>query len=137
MTDPSATQGAIHGAVHWNELNSWDVEAAKARYGAAFGWRFEPMPLPDGRTYWLAKRGDALTAGVFPLFSPAYDDVPEHWLTYFAVDDPDAAAAVFADDGGAVLRAPFDVPGIGRMAVVRDAKGAVLALMKPAPQAGG
>jgi predicted enzyme related to lactoylglutathione lyase len=44
-----------HGHFHWNELMTRNPEQAKSFYGAAIGWTFEPMPMPDG-TYWVAKR---------------------------------------------------------------------------------
>ena len=34
--------------------------------------------------------------------------------------------------GGAVLRAPFDVPGVGRICIITDPGGARLGLMTPA-----
>ena len=47
-----------------------DVEGAKAFYGAALGWTFAPMPMPDG-TYWLVMAsGEAPVAGLFDQFMP-------------------------------------------------------------------
>ncbi len=41
------------------------------------------------------------------------EDVPPHWLTWFAVDDTDTAAAAVASLGGRVMVAPADSP-VGR-----------------------
>jgi predicted enzyme related to lactoylglutathione lyase len=88
----------------------------------------------EGGTYLVAKRGDAMVAGIFDMALgglPA--TMPSHWLTYFAVDDVDASARQVAASGGAVLRAPWDVPGVGRFAIIRDAAGAGLGLITPTP----
>lgn len=47
-----------------------------------------------------------------------------NWL----VDSVDAAAAVFVENGGRVLAAPFDIP-VGRVGVVADPFGNVLVLV--------
>jgi hypothetical protein len=55
--------------------------------------------------------------------------VIDHFSVY--VDDVDAAAAKVAGAGGAVLQDCFDVPNVGRIAVVQDPGGAVIGLMTP------
>ena len=57
------------------------------------------------------------------------DDVPSHWMVYFAVADADASAARVAGLGGAVSAPPFDLPLVGRLAVVQDPDGAVFTVM--------
>jgi len=78
-----------HGHFHWNELVTRDVEKAKKFYGSTVGWTFDGMPMPDG-TYWVAKMGDQPVGGLFPIAGPQWDGVPEHWMSYLAVDDVDA-----------------------------------------------
>jgi hypothetical protein len=62
------------------------------------------------------------------------------WLGYIGVDDVDAVADRIAKAGGAIHRAPEDIPGVGRFAVVADPQGAAFMLLKgatagPPPQA--
>ena len=45
-------------------------------------------------------------------------------MTIFAVADCDAAAAQAAELGGSVVAEPFDIPTVGRFAVLRDPVGA-------------
>ena len=120
-----------HGIFVWNELNSHDVEAAKAFYAATLGWSFEPMPMESGEAYWIITLGAARIGGIFPLTGPEFANVPVHWLPYIAVDDIDARVAKIAAAGGSVLRAPFDVPGVGRIGIVRDAEGGTMGWMTP------
>ena len=55
--------------------------------------------------------------GIMPPQEPG---IPPHWNVYFNVDDADRAAARASELGGRQVVAPFDVPGIGRMAVLTD-----------------
>ena len=121
-----------HGTFYWNELNTRDAERAKRFYGDLIGWTFEAMAMDDG-TYWVAKLGDRPVGGVFSIAGPEFDGIPEHWMSYLAVDDVDARVAGVAAAGGMVLRAPWDVPGVGRIAIVRDPGGAVSGWITPVP----
>lgn len=116
----------MHGRIIWTELNTRDVEKAKVFYGAAFGWTFKAMPMGDGATYWLAlaEGADQATAGMFVMSGDYFDGVPDHWLTYFGVDDIDERLARLPELGGQILRPIFNVPGVGRIAIVRGGTGA-------------
>jgi uncharacterized protein len=120
-----------HGHFHWNELMVHDVEQAKKFYGATVGWTFEAMPIPDG-TYWVAKMGDKEVAGLFPLIGPEFSSMPEGWMPYLAVDDVDARLKKATAAGGKVCREPFDVPGVGRIAILQEPGGAMIGWMTPA-----
>ena len=50
------------------------------------------------------------------------------WVAYVEVDDVDHTADLAVRLGGGILRAPFDVPGVGRNALLRDPKGAVIGI---------
>ena len=120
---------AQHGCFVWNELNTRDPEAAKQFYGAVFGWTFDSMPMPEGGTYWVGRVGETAAAGLFTMSGPHFEGVPEHWLAYVEVDDVDKRVVEVAAKGGTVLRAPWAVPGVGRIAIIKDAGGAPLGVM--------
>ena len=82
-----------HGSFHWNELMTHDVARAEAFYAGTIGWTFEPMPMPGGGTYWIAKAGDKPAGGLFAMDCPDLKDLPEQWVPYLAVDDIDARLA--------------------------------------------
>ncbi len=120
-----------HGTVHWTELNTHDVEAAKAYYAKVCGWSFDEMPMDEG-AYYVAMKGEEMVAGLFDLaLMPEMKDLPSHWLTYLAVDDVDASATDTEAMGGTIIRAPWDVDGVGRVAIVSDPSGAAFGLMTP------
>jgi len=120
-----------HGHFHWNELMTRNPEQAKSFYGATVGWTFEAMPMPDG-TYWVAKLGDDAVAGIFPLSSPQFDGVPEQWMAYLAVDNVDQRVNKATAAGAELMRPLFDVPGVGRIAILREPGGAGIGWMTPA-----
>jgi predicted enzyme related to lactoylglutathione lyase len=108
-----------------------DAEKAKAFYGQTLGWTFDPMPMPDG-TYWVAKMGDNYIGGIFPLTGPQFDGVPEGWMSYIAVDDVDARTKKAEAAGATLMRPIFDVPDVGRIAILREPGGAGIGWMTPA-----
>jgi len=120
-----------HGHFYWNELLTRDAEKAKAFYGAVIGWTFEAMPTGDG-TYWVAKMGNTPVGGIFPLTSPQFDKVPEAWMSYLAVDDVDARVKKAQERGAKLMRPIFDVPGVGRIAILTEPGGAGIGWMTPA-----
>jgi uncharacterized protein len=120
-----------HGGFYWNELMTHDVERAKAFYGRALDWSFEAKPM-DGFTYWLVKAGDQMAGGMIEMNGPDFDGIPEHWMAYVAVDDVDARLRRAVAAGATALREPFDIPGVGRIAILRDAAGAVIGFITPA-----
>ena len=127
---------ADHGTFYWNELMTRAPDKAKAFYAETLGWAFDAMPMPGGGTYWVCMQGDRPAGGVFEMSDPMFDGAPEQWFAYIAVDDVDARCAKVQAAGGVVARPPWDVPGVGRIAVVRDANGAAIGLMTPAPMPG-
>ena len=126
---------AEHGVFYWNELMTRDTEKAKKFYGQTLGWTFADMPMEDG-TYVVANLGDKPVAGIFPMSGPQFEGVPEHWFSYIAVDDVDERLGLAKAHGGEIVRPPFDVPGVGRIAILKDVNGAAQGWMTPAETAG-
>jgi predicted enzyme related to lactoylglutathione lyase len=123
---------AAHGTFVWFELNTDDVAKAKAFYGKALGWTFSDMSMGGGPPYTIIHSGETMVGGIVSGMAPA--GAPPHWFDYIEVDDVDRRAQSFAAAGGAVLRAPFDIPQVGRIAIVQDSSGAVMGIMTSAAQ---
>lgn len=120
-----------HGAFHWNELITKDVDGAKKFYTEVLGWTTEEFPMPTG-DYTVVKSGDTPVGGIFDMAqTEAPDGTPSHWAAYVAVDDVDAACAKVTAAGGQVMMPPFDVPEVGRIAMIFDNTGALLGLITP------
>ena len=98
------------GALNWNELQTRDVEGAKAFGEAVFGWKPEDQDF-GGMTYTLFNVGDTGVAGAMRTPSEVPDEVPAFWLSYFTVEDCDAAVAKVQELGGRVFGAPHTPRG--------------------------
>ena len=114
---------ATNGSFYWNELMTRDAEAAKKFYGATLGWTFEAMERGRGApTYWVAKVGENRSPASITI--DANDqETSEGWFAYVAVNDLSGALARASSEGGEVMREPWDVPGVGRIAIVNDNAG--------------
>jgi predicted enzyme related to lactoylglutathione lyase len=80
--------------------------------------------------------GEAPVCGMMELCGEAREKgARPGWIGYVAVEDVDASAEEVVRQGGAVYRAPSDIPGIGRFAIVADPQGAPIALFRGASAA--
>lgn len=120
------------GAMSWNEAARRDLDGARSFYGEVFGWGTESVDMPGG-PYTSWKVGDRAVAGMMGIREEWGPDVPPHWMTYFAVEDPDAVAARAKELGGRVMAEPFDTPA-GRMAVLGDRAGAAFSVIALNPE---
>jgi uncharacterized protein len=126
-----ATLVSETGAVIWNELTTDKPDLALAFYEAAVGLNHSTVEMAPGQNYRLLKAGGTDVGG---CMEPQMPGVPNHWHVYFAVDDADVAASKAAGEGGQVLVEPFDIPSVGRSAVLSDPQGAVFSVLTPAAQ---
>lgn len=124
----------FHGRFIWYELMTPDVAGAKRFYGDLVGWTAQDMPMPDMTYTVLQTDGNNVAGAMQMMEGAAAQGIPPNWTGYVAVDDCDAAAAKVKTLGGSVMREPDDIPGIGRVAVIADPGGAVIAIMTPLPQ---
>ena len=117
------------GALSWNELNTRDPEAAKAFYGAVFGWNFEENDMGEMGTYTTLKLGDGMVGGMLNMTERGVpEQVPAHWQVYFSVENTDAAVAKAEEKGGSVMVPPMEVPA-GRFSILVDPHGASFAVI--------
>jgi predicted enzyme related to lactoylglutathione lyase len=116
------------GAFCWNELATRDVDAAKRFYGAVFGWDAETNAYGE-TSYTEWKLGGRSIGGMIQMNEQWPEDVPPHWMVYFATDDVDAATRRVEELGGKVSVPPTDTPA-GRFTVVNDPHGAVFSIIE-------
>lgn len=115
----------------WYELMTHDVRAAEAFYTAVVGWSAEPFGGTD-HSYVVMKVGEIGVGGLMAI-SPeaAAAGLEPAWVGYIHAADVDAATESVRLAGGAVHRAPADIPGVGRFSVVADPQGAMFMLLSP------
>jgi len=122
-----------HGRFIWYELITTDPDGAKRFYDDVVGWTHQDMAFGDMTYTVVSANGDGV-GGLMQIPAEAKAmGAPPSWSGYVCVDDCDAAAAQIKSLGGSVIRAPDDIPDIGRFAVVADPHGAVFEIMTPLP----
>ncbi len=83
---------------------------------------------PDG-VYTMLKLDGKDVGGLYKLMPDMVaQGIPPHWISYVAVTSADESAEKAKAAGATLLKEPFDVFTMGRMAVVQDPTGAVFAL---------
>ena len=121
----------------WYELLTSDIAGAKRFYDAVVGWNIQDKSdFPND--YRMIGRSDGKFAGGAMQLS---EESKEHgarpcWLGYILVPDVDASVASISAEGGQVHMPAFDIPGVGRVAMVTDPQGAPFYIMKPQPPGG-
>jgi predicted enzyme related to lactoylglutathione lyase len=107
-----------------------DAKAGEAFYRDVVGWGAQDAGMP-GVDYTLLTVGSTPSAGLMTIPPEACAmGAKPGWIGYVGVESVDAAAAKVKDLGGSVHKAPTDIPGVGRFAVVADPHGATFALFK-------
>lgn len=105
------------GTFSWVDLVTRDANAAKQFYGALLGWSFDDLPGLS-----MARLNGQAVAAIIPRGNER-----AYWNIYVAVDDIEATTRKAAASGGKVIEEPFEIPGAGRTAVVKDPSGAAIA----------
>jgi uncharacterized protein len=119
----------VPGALTWNELTTRDVEGSAAFYGAVFGWVARESSL-NGMDYIVWEHEGRPVAGLQAMDGDEWpDDLPPHWMIYFAVTDCDESAAYTQSLGGRIVRPPTTLP-IGRYAVMADPQGGTFSILQ-------
>ena len=117
------------GRFVWHELLTTDPKAAGAFFSKIIGWKTQPWGT-DG-SYTLFVSGSRQLAGLMVLPEDAKQmGAPPNWLTYVGTTDVDETARLATSLGARVLKAPEDIPGAGRFAVLQDPQGATFGIYK-------
>ncbi len=115
------------GATAWHQVNTRDPEKASEFYRAVFGWDYERVDT-GGADYWEWRLDGKSVGGMFRMGDDFPEEVPAHWIVYFAVEDADATTAKAKDAGAQVRAEPFDNEA-GRFAILTDPHGAAFAVI--------
>jgi predicted enzyme related to lactoylglutathione lyase len=115
----------------WYELLTSDHAAAFTFYSRVLGWTVAKTPFASPE-YTIASAGPFNVGGLMTLPTDACAaGARPCWMAYLGVADVEATIAHVVDAGGSVTRAPSDIPGVGRWAMLADPQGAMFIVMKP------
>ncbi|RDG40049.1 VOC family protein [Streptomyces corynorhini] len=126
----TAVAGA-HGTPVWNELITRETSTVGKFYEALFGYDVEATVSADFDFVTLRLEGRPV-ASLHGRGRALGRDLGSHWMTYFEVDDTDAAARLVTELGGHVIQSPRE-GATGRHATVADPEGAVFSVVQSDP----
>ncbi|MGE7207112.1 VOC family protein [Sphingomonas sp. NPDC019816] len=113
----------------WYELLADDVAAAQQFYTAVLGWQACDSGIA-GIDYRIVATTEGEAIGGL-MQRPAGSPGGPVWMGYLPVVDVDESLGAIVEDGGSVLMPAWTIPGVGRMALVRDPLGAPFYIMAP------
>lgn len=124
-----ARDGYANGVPSWVDLGTTDMDAAKAFYGAIFGWEAEDMPNDMSMPYAMFRKNGKAVAGLGPITpDQAEAGMPPFWGSYVNVDSIEDTLAKATAAGGSVVMPALDIMDTGRMAFIADPTGAAIGL---------
>jgi uncharacterized protein len=106
------------------ELNTTDVDKAKAFYGKLFEWTLEDVPMGDF-VYTMIKVGKGTGGGMMKQLIPG---APSSWLAYVEVADIKASTQKAKSLGANIMKDVTEVMGMGWLTILTDPTGAMLGL---------
>jgi predicted enzyme related to lactoylglutathione lyase len=118
------------GTIVWYELLTSDPKGAIAFYTDVVGWKTEPFKgAGDDYLMWTGSQGPVGGVTQLPEMAKQHG-APPYWQANIQVPNVDDAVAKVKARGGKVFVVE-DVPTVGRLAVIADPQGAVIALFTP------
>jgi predicted enzyme related to lactoylglutathione lyase len=127
-----AFQSHQPGTFSWVDLATIGAEGAKTFYTGLFGWEAEDTPAGPDLVYTMLKLEGRPVAGLYEMNPEQKNQgVPPHWMSYVTVENADAVAEKAKGLQGNIIAEPFDVSDFGRMALIQDPTGAILAVWQP------
>lgn len=117
------------GTLCWSELRTRAAPHWQNFYTGLFGWSTNDVPIGEDQSYTMVCVGDKTVAAMCTMdeWLPA-NGLSPFWLNYFAVVSVDDTTEKAHTLGAEIVNAPFDVFDAGRMAVLRDPVGTMVAL---------
>ena len=123
-----------HGDFCWTEIACTDLSKCKPFYENVFGWNFKESKSTGDEMQYLefSSSGEVYPDGALYEMKPEMFGghmPPAHIALYVAVDDVDAAVGKAKGLGATVSFGPYDIPNVGRFAVITDPTGANISMI--------
>ena len=114
------------GSIGWRDLTVENADELRDFYSAVTGWTVEETSMGDYNDYTMMDANGEAVGGVCHGRGENAD-LPPQWLMYVVVADLATSLAEATRRGGEIVAPPRGLMG-GKMAVVKDPAGAVIAL---------
>src|ERR1700761_3349998 len=116
----------------WYEYMGDDLPGAVEFYRKVVGWDIAENNMA-GFPYQIASVGGFGVAGMLKTPDDAKAmNAPSCWTGYVYVEDVDKGVAKLEAGGGKNFKGPFDIPHVGRFAIVADSQGTMFAVFRDA-----
>jgi predicted enzyme related to lactoylglutathione lyase len=115
----------IPNTLTWNELQTHDIEGAKAFYAAVFGWTY----TEDESGYVVCYVDGRHQAGMMQI-QESWGEVPPNWSIYFLVDGIEAKVEKVQELGGNVLVPTTQAGEMGKFSVIQDPQGGIFSVIE-------
>ncbi|WP_415400763.1 VOC family protein [Tateyamaria sp. SN3-11] len=118
------------GQINWHDLFTSNRDSSMEFYGHVANWTYQVERATDfvwgcgKKNFILTLSGDE--AGARLAETPSSQE--NGWIAYVEVPDVDAVVKRVDRLGGKIIRKPFEVPGVGRNALVLDLLAALFEL---------
>jgi predicted enzyme related to lactoylglutathione lyase len=127
--------GIPTGRIVWFDYLCNEPAAAQKFYAAVLGWSTQTYTMP-GTTYTRIVGGGREIGGYLPALpkTPIFRlQMPyARWLPHLQVENANDSAVRIKQLGGAMIREPYPVSTLGKMAIAADLDGHNFALWQPA-----
>ena len=120
------------GTFCWVDLATTDSKAAKKFYSELMGWETMDIPAGPDMVYTMLQFRGKEVGGLYGMGPEQRSQgLPPHWMSYVSVVDVDGTAEKAKSLSGTIVMEPADVFEAGRMALIQDPTGAVVAVWQP------
>ena len=120
------------GQFCWWDLGTTDTAGAKSFYSTVFNWTPRDVPMGNGASYTMLEKDGRQAAALYQMEpEKSAQGIPPHWTSYIGVESADDVVARARELNATVVAEPFDVMTEGRMAVIQDPTGAMVAVWEP------
>ena len=123
----NATKGL--GSIGWLDLTVEDAKQVRDFYETVVGWKMSEVSQGDYDDYCAAAEDGTVLAGICHARGPNAN-MPAQWLLYVTVADLNQSMKECENLGGQILCPERDMGDYGRMCVIKDPAGAVMAIIE-------
>ena len=112
------------GELVWIDLVTSDAGMSQSFFTQLTGWSYNTFG-----TYSRAMSGTKPVCGIIQDTELKRGEKNSYWVVSASIEDLDAASTRTTENGGKILTAAKKIPERGKVAIIQDGQGAVLALM--------
>lgn len=119
------------GTIGWLDLTVPDADQVCAFYAEVVGWKMSSVSQGDYDDYCAHIEQDGPPVAGICHARGDNASIPPYWMMYITVSDLDQSLTSCQSLGGEIVCPTRDLGSYGRVSVIRDPAGAVVALIQP------